>query len=136
MDKLYRINFPDGMEDVFIHSFQNDIRIDGMSCLFTPVDYITESPECKNFAGKRTTIPIVADFNFQSVEQFKPGDKVIFNGASKEQIAWGDNDDPNLVLIKGDTYTVAITEVHSWHTKIWLEEQPGKFNSVSFTLVQ
>jgi len=36
-------------------------------------------------------------------------------------------------LTLGDIYTVAFTEVHSWHTKVFLKEFPGiDFNSVQF----
>lgn len=60
---------------------------------------------------------------------------VRFNGASKEQIQWGGNDDPNIVLNKGDKYEVEDIEVHSWHTKIRLAGIKGRFNDASFTYI-
>jgi len=64
------------------------------------------------------------------------GDKVVYTGATDEQVRWGSNDDPRGILVEGNTYTVARVEVHSWHTKVWLEEYPGlKFNIVHFELV-
>lgn len=66
----------------------------------------------------------------------KKGSKVKFIGCSKEQIAWGNNDDPNLVLFLGDQYLIEKVEVHSNHTKIELLGIIGKFNSVCFELVQ
>lgn len=58
--------------------------------------------------------------------------------ASKEQIAWGSNDDPNKLLKLNKTYVLENKEVHSWHTKLYLKKFPGKkfpgkkFNSVNF----
>lgn len=60
------------------------------------------------------------------------GQKVIFLGASEEQINWGGNDDPNQICRVGNTYTVAEVEVHSWHIKIRLIGCNGKFNDASF----
>lgn len=62
----------------------------------------------------------------------KTGDKLIFIGADQDQIKWGSNDDPNLYLKVGDLVTVSAVEVHSWHTKLYFIEIPGKYNSVSF----
>jgi len=64
------------------------------------------------------------------------GSKVIFQGASKAQIQWGGNDDPNLVCEVGKEYEVEKCNVHSWHTKIKLVGIEGVFNSVSFHPVQ
>lgn len=59
--------------------------------------------------------------------------RVVYAGASDSQVNWGSNDDPRGVLTVGKAYTVLSTEVHSWHTKIELEEFPGLyFNSVCF----
>jgi hypothetical protein len=63
--------------------------------------------------------------------------KVRFIDSNKEQVNWGSNDDPSLVLKQGEIYTVLCTEVHSWHTNIILEEFPNlKFNHVSFEEVK
>lgn len=66
---------------------------------------------------------------------FKFGDYVKFLGCSKEQIAWGNNDDPNPHLFVGDKYFVEKVEVHSSHTKLTLRGVSGKFNSVCFEKV-
>ena len=69
------------------------------------------------------------------MENFRAGQTVKFIGCSKEQIAWGNNDDPNLVLFVGDKYYIEHVEVHSQHTKICLRGIVGKFNSVCFEKV-
>ena len=66
------------------------------------------------------------------VENFNTGDRVKFIGCSKEQIRWGNNDDPNEILIKGNEYIVENVRVHSQHTKLTLRGVSGKFNSVCF----
>lgn len=66
------------------------------------------------------------------MESFKVGDCVKFIGCSKEQIAWGNNDDPNQVLFVGDKYYVEKVEIHSQHTKLTLRGVAGRFNSVCF----
>lgn len=66
------------------------------------------------------------------MENFRAGTYVKFIGCSKEQIAWGNNDDPNLVLFVGDKYYVEHVEVHSYHTKLTLRGIYGRFNSVCF----
>ena len=64
----------------------------------------------------------------------KPGTKIKFNGdLSQEQINWGSYEDPRSLLEKGQIYTVEKTEVHSFHTKVFLTDFPDKsFNSVWF----
>lgn len=64
----------------------------------------------------------------------KKGDVVKFLGCSREQIAWGNNDDPNPLLFVGDKYIVEHVEIHSQHTKIQIRGLRGKFNSVCFEL--
>mgnify|MGYP001611184639 CR=1 FL=1 len=62
------------------------------------------------------------------------GTRVKFFGpVSEEGIKWGSHDDPrDLLQIEGE-YIVDHTEIHSWHTKVFLKEFPGKsFNSVWF----
>lgn len=58
--------------------------------------------------------------------------KIKYTGCTDEQVRWGGNDDPRGVLKEGEVYTLKDKEVHSWHTKITLEEVPGRFNSVCF----
>jgi hypothetical protein len=59
--------------------------------------------------------------------------KVRFNGATKEQIQWGANDDPNGVLKVGEVYEIESQDVRTWHTKITLKGIQGSFNDASFT---
>ena len=66
------------------------------------------------------------------MENFRAGETVKFIGCEKEQITWGNNDDPNLVLFVGDKYYVEKVEVHSYHTKLTLRGIYGRFNSVCF----
>lgn len=65
---------------------------------------------------------------------FLPGDTVLFTGQSEEQRRWGSHDDASHLTV-GQTYVVKHLEVRSQHTKVTLEEQSGRFNSVCFQLV-
>lgn len=52
---------------------------------------------------------------------------------AKEPVHWGVPIDNTKLLKLGETYTIERTEVHSWHTKVFLKEFPGvEFNSVWF----
>jgi hypothetical protein len=62
----------------------------------------------------------------------KRGHKVRYMGSSVEQVRWGGNDDPSEVLKEGEIYEVDHTEVHSYHTKVFLVGVEGRFNSASF----
>jgi hypothetical protein len=62
----------------------------------------------------------------------KEGDKVVYLGSNETITKWGNCDNPNDLLIVGDTYTVDRLEVHSWHTKVFLKEVNGGFNWVLF----
>jgi hypothetical protein len=65
---------------------------------------------------------------------FRKGDRVIYIGCIDEQVSWGaSNDDPRKLLIEGNIYQIEKVEVHSYHTKLYLRDVCGKFNSVSFT---
>jgi hypothetical protein len=60
------------------------------------------------------------------------GTKVVCVNQSKDTANWGSNSNPELLEI-GKVYTVDHTEIHSWHTKVYLVELPGyKFNSSHF----
>jgi hypothetical protein len=72
----------------------------------------------------------MSNFNFKP--PFNSNDKVKFIGCSQDQISWGNNDDPNM-LILDEIYVVECVEVHSQHTKISLKGVGGKFNSVCFS---
>ena len=56
--------------------------------------------------------------------------RAIFTGASKDQINWGSNDDPEGYLVIGETYEIERVEEHTRHTKYWIDGR--KYNSVSF----
>ena len=66
--------------------------------------------------------------------KFKVGDKVVFNGQTKEQQNWGGNSDASHLIV-GREYIVEGVVTHSWHTKLMLRYVTGKFNSVCFSLV-
>lgn len=66
------------------------------------------------------------------MENFRAGETVRFIGCDKDQIAWGNNDDPNPLLFVGDKYYVEKVEVRSQHTKLTLRGISGRFNSVCF----
>lgn len=56
---------------------------------------------------------------------------------SDSQVRWGSNHDPRGLLEEGKIYEVEKKEVHSYHTKLYLVEFPGKyFNNVNFEEVE
>jgi len=59
------------------------------------------------------------------------GQWVKFTGCSIEQIRWGNNDDPCMLVI-GQSYQIEKVHQHTWHTKLTLRGIDGKFNSVCF----
>ena len=67
---------------------------------------------------------------------FTAGQQVTFTGWCKEQVRWGNNDTPSM-LVEGESYTIASVEEHRSHTKVILTGLPSlKFNSVHFTAAQ
>ena len=63
----------------------------------------------------------------------KEGDRVRCISLNEASMRWGSNDDPRGRLELGKVYTVDFTEVHSWHTKVYLKEFPDfKFSSAHF----
>lgn len=61
------------------------------------------------------------------------GTKVKFKRHSNESRQWSGGDETEGVLEVGGEYTVDHTEVHSFHTKVYLVEHPGKkFSSGHF----
>jgi len=67
-----------------------------------------------------------------SFREIREGDYVKFAGCTKEQISWGNNTDPNDLLVPGGIYYVQQLIVKSSHTKLILRGVEGKFNSVCF----
>lgn len=58
--------------------------------------------------------------------------KAIFKGCSPSQRNYGGyTGDPSQLKV-GATYTIIREEVHSFHTKVFLKEIDGSFNSVCF----
>lgn len=64
---------------------------------------------------------------------FQVGDRVKYLGYTKEQVRWGNNDTPYMLIV-GRTYTISWVEVHSQHTKVSIKgvDNNMKFNSVHF----
>ena len=64
------------------------------------------------------------------------GDRVRFTGWTQEQVKWGNNSTPYM-LILDKCYTVSGVERHSSHTKVTIKgvDDSFKFNSVHFALV-
>lgn len=59
--------------------------------------------------------------------------KFKYIGSSKEQVEWGNNDDPSQFCKEGDELTLLESDEHNYHTKLIFTEFPDKkFNSVSF----
>lgn len=67
-----------------------------------------------------------------SYGEIQEGDYVKFVGCTKEQIAWGNNTDPQPLLVYGGVYYVEQMIVKSSHTKLILRGVEGRFNSVCF----
>ena len=63
--------------------------------------------------------------------KFKPGDRVLFDGWTIEQVRWGNNDNPHH-LERNKIYIIDCVEVHSQHTKVSIVGETGRFNSVHF----
>jgi hypothetical protein len=65
------------------------------------------------------------------IEHSPKGTKIKF--VAKNPISYGVNQDNAKHLIIGNVYTVSKTEMHSYHTKVFLDEVPNiPFNSVWF----
>lgn len=62
---------------------------------------------------------------------FYKNDLVRYIGCTKEQINWGNNDDPSMLTI-GQSYIVQHVDIHKSHTKLMLYGVEGRFNSVCF----
>lgn len=62
----------------------------------------------------------------------RKGHMVRYIGATDDQVRWGVHDDPRDHLTIGETYLVDHTEIHSWHTKVYLQDADGGFPSVAF----
>jgi len=67
--------------------------------------------------------------------KYYQGDKVKFIGCSKEQIKWGNNEDPNSILKLNEIYEIQNVDTRSQHTKLTLVGITGIFNSVCFERV-
>jgi hypothetical protein len=67
-----------------------------------------------------------------SYGKIKEGDYVKFIGCTRDQVNWGNNTDPEGLLIHGGVYFVESMIVKSSHTKLILRGVSGKFNSVCF----
>lgn len=67
-------------------------------------------------------------------DAFMPGDIVIFDASEvhESSIRFGSNTDPSGILEDGHEYIVQTVELHSWNTKLWLDDIEGRFNSVWF----
>ena len=62
----------------------------------------------------------------------KKGTKIRFIGCDESQHRYGSHTGDYLKLEIGGVYTVKETDVRSSHTKVYLEEWGGSFNSVCF----
>lgn len=62
------------------------------------------------------------------------GDNVKFLGYIKEQVLWGNNDTPSM-LILDHVYEIVDVDVRRQHTKVQLKDIDGKFNSVHFQVI-
>jgi hypothetical protein len=67
-----------------------------------------------------------------SYREIKEGDYVKFGGCTREQVNWGNNTDPENLLVPGGVYFVQQMIVKSSHSKLILRGVEGKFNSVCF----
>ena len=68
------------------------------------------------------------------MESIRVGDNVRFLGWTKEQVEWGNNDTPYM-LIRDRIYTITDVDIHRQHTKVQIKGVIGRFNSVHFQVV-
>ena len=62
------------------------------------------------------------------------GDKVTYNGWTKEQVRWGNNDTPYMLIV-GRDYTITAVEKHRYtHTKCVLRVSTRASSSTLYTL--
>jgi len=57
---------------------------------------------------------------------------VKFVGCLPDQKRFGANTGDPSKLVIGQVYKVELEDVHAWHTKYWLADHIGSFNSVCF----
>ena len=67
-----------------------------------------------------------------SYKEISEGHYVKFIGCTREQVNWGNNTDPENLLVPGGVYYVQQMIVKSSHSKLILRGVEGKFNSVCF----
>ena len=65
------------------------------------------------------------------------GDTVTFKGWTKEQVRWGGNSTPYMLIV-GRNYVITKVERRAMHTKVCVRgvDESMKFNSVHFTLAE
>ena len=68
------------------------------------------------------------------MEKIRVGSNVKYLGYTKEQVAWGGNDTPYM-LILDRIYEIVDVDVHRQHTKVQLKGIIGRFNSVHFEVI-
>lgn len=60
------------------------------------------------------------------------GMRLTFTGCTQDQQKWGNYTGDYTSLTVGESYEVEKAEVHTRHTKIYLKNIQGSFNSVCF----
>ena len=72
-------------------------------------------------------------------DKYRPevGDRVRFRGWTPEQVRWGNNSTPYMLIVDRE-YTINHVDVRSSHTKVGIKgvDESFRFNSVHFTLVE
>lgn len=59
--------------------------------------------------------------------------KFVFEGATDQQVSWGNGKDPRDYFGIGDILSLEKREIHRWYTKLYFIEVPDiGFNSVCF----
>ena len=61
--------------------------------------------------------------------------KAIFTGCTEDQKQFGNHDGDISKLEVGKQYNIVNEEIHSWHTKVFIENMNGSFNSVCFEIL-
>ena len=62
------------------------------------------------------------------------GSKVKYLGYTKEQVMWGSNDTPDMLMLN-HIYEIIDVDAHRQHTKVQLKGISGRFNSVHFQVI-
>ena len=105
-------------------------------CCQDAANWIKSRPDLFPWVEKMVPVLVTSGFPlFLTPSGRREGEgmmEVIFTGYTKEQHMFGGHTGNPDELVIGESYSVIKTEVHAWHTKYYLKDHEGSFNSVCF----